>query len=186
MGRLAISAGVAAALVAAAVALGAASDVRIHRLHLPPPPAGDEAGGTAPPAGGTTDPSPPGIAPPAPPSAPPQPPAPPPSSVGCSTAGDIAGADVTGTLSDYSIALSAASIAAAPTLRFRGIYPAGGDLHNLTLRNPDGTVVCGTTNLSVASAGTFTITNLPPGAYQLVCTIHVGAPFGMHVPFTVS
>jgi plastocyanin len=99
-------------------------------------------------------------------------------------AGDVPGADVTGTLSDYSIALSAPTVNAAPTLRFRAAYPAGADMHNFTLRNSSHTTVCGTTNLGVGAAGTFTVTNLPPGSYELVCTIHVA--YGMRVAFTVN
>src|SRR3954447_20645532 len=114
MGRLPILAGIVAALVVTAVAAGAAGDVRIHRLHLPPPPAVDAApppaaGGAdaSNPAGrGTTAPS-----PPAPPGTPPSPP-PPVAAVGCSAGGS--GADVTGTLSDYAIALSAPTVAVAP------------------------------------------------------------------------
>ena len=89
-----------------------------------------------------------------------------------------------GTLSDYAIALSAPSVAAAPTLTFRGTYPAGADIHNLALLGADSTRLCGTNNLNVGQAGTFTVTNLPPGNYQLVCTIH--AAFGMTKAFTVS
>ena len=188
MGRLAISAGIAAALVVTAVAVGAWSDVRIHRLHLPPPPTGDAVGSDQPLAPGTPDPTGPGTtAPPAPPpgAQPPPPPSPPPpSAADCTVAGDTPGANVTGTLSDYAIALSVSSLATAPTLRFRGTYPAGADVHNLTLRDSSGAAVCGTTNLTPGSAGTFTVTNLQPGSYQLVCTIH--AAYGMHVAFTVT
>ncbi|HET6174458.1 MAG TPA: hypothetical protein VFD90_17760 [Gaiellales bacterium] len=187
MGRLAISAGIAAALVVTAVAVGAGGDVRIHRLHLPPPPGGDDAGGVQPPA--PTDPSaPPSTSPPTsvPPPAGGQPPAPPPptSSVGCTVAGDAPGATVTGTLSDYAIALSAASVSAAATLQFRGTYPVGADVHNLTLRDGTGNDLCGTATFGAGNAGTFTVTNLPSGSYQLVCTIH--AAFGMTRAFTVN
>ena len=188
MGRLAISAGIAAALVATAVAVGAASDVRIHRLHLPPPPTAGGPGSDQPLPPGTTDPGGPGTSPPAPPAPPgaqpPPPPGPPPSTIGCTVAGDVPGGDVTGTLSDYSIALSAPAVNAAPSLRFRGTYPAGADVHNFTLRDSSHTTVCGTTNLGVGAAGTFTVTNLPPGSYELVCTIHVA--YGMRVAFTVN
>jgi hypothetical protein len=161
MGRLPILAGIAAALVVTAVAAGAAGDVRIHRLHLPPPagdgappPAAGGADASNPAAPGTTAPSPPpGTSPPAPPPA---------AAVGCGTGGS--GADVTGTLSDYAIALSAPSVAAAPSLSFRGTYPAGGDVHNLTLRDSTGKDLCGTANLGVGAGGAFTVTNLPAGA----------------------
>jgi uncharacterized cupredoxin-like copper-binding protein len=99
-------------------------------------------------------------------------------------AGDVPGGDVTGTLSDYSIALSAPSVNAAPSLRFRGTYPAGADIHNFTLRDSSHATVCGTANLGVGAAGTFTVTNLPPGSYELVCTIHVA--YGMRAAFTVN
>ena len=192
MRRAAICGAIAVALVAAAVAVGAGTDVRIHRLHVPPPPVGDDSGTSVPPAPGKpnptnpTDPSVPGTSPPAaPPPAGAQPPPPPAApTIGCSVAGDAAGANVTGTLSDYAIALSAPSVAAAPTLTFRGTYPAGADIHNLALLGADSTRLCGTNNLDVGQAGTFTVTNLPPGNYQLVCTIH--AAFGMTKAFTVS
>jgi hypothetical protein len=188
MGRLAVSAGIAAALVATAVAVGAGSDLRIHRLHLPPPPTVGGPGSDQPLPPGTTDPTGPGTSPPAPPAPPsaqpPPPPGAPPSTIGCTVAGDVPGGDVTGTLSDYSIALSAPSVNAAPSLRFRGTYPTGADTHNFTLRDSSHTTVCGTTNLLVGAAGTFTVTNLPPGSYELVCTIHVA--YGMRVAFTVN
>jgi hypothetical protein len=101
----------------------------------------------------------------------------------CTAGGDVPGADVTGTLSDYSIALSAPSVASAPTLRFRGVYGTGVDVHNFTLRNSSLQTLCGTTNLT-SGAATFTVTNLPPGSYELFCTFHVG--IGMRVPFTVN
>jgi hypothetical protein len=187
MRRAAIGGAIAVALVAAAVAVGAGTDVRIHRLHLPPPPVGDDTTApgkpspTAPPAPpGTTSPPPA----PSPPGAQPPPPAP---GVTCTTGGDVAGGDVTGTLTDYNLALSTASVAPAPTLRFRGVYPAGGvDLHNLTLRQSDGTAICGTANLGAGTAATFTVTNLPPGTYQLVCTLHVAVIPAMGKAFTVN
>jgi plastocyanin len=189
MRRAAICGAIAVALVVAAVAIGAGTDVRIHRLHVPPPPVGDDSGTSVPPAPGKpnpTDPSVPGTSPPAaPPPAGAQPP-PPPSAptIGCTVAGDAAGPNVTGTLSDYAIALSAPSVAAGPTLTFRGTYPAGGDIHNLALIGPGSAKLCGTNNLNVGQAATFTVTNLPPGNYQLVCTIH--AAFGMTKAFSVT
>ena len=84
MRRAAICGAIAVALVAAAVAVGAGTDVRIHRLHVPPPPVGDDSGTSVPPAPGKpnptnpTDPSVPGTSPPAaPPPAGAQPPPPP-------------------------------------------------------------------------------------------------------------
>jgi hypothetical protein len=199
MRRAAICGAIAVALVAAAVAVGAGTDVRIHRLHVPPPPAGDDTGTSVPPVPGKpdptnpTDPSVPGTSPPAAPPPPgaqpsPPPPSPPPGSgIGCTVAGDVAGGDVTGTLTDYALALSAGSVTSAPMLRFRGVYPPGGaDLHNLTLRDSNGTTICGTGDLGVGAAGTFTVTNLPPGGYQLVCTIHAAFFPAMRKAFTVN
>ena len=100
--------------------------MRIHRLHLPPPPTGEAVGSDQPPRARHAGSDRPGHPPPhrsasgrpataasghrrLPPA------------VDCTVAGDTAGADVTGTLSDYAIALSAPTrSAAAPTLRFRG------------------------------------------------------------------
>jgi plastocyanin len=194
MRRAAICGAIAVALAAAAVAVGAGTDVRIHRLHVPPPPVGDDTGTSVPPAPGKpdptnpTDPSVPGTSPPAappPPGAqPPPPPSTPPSGVACGT-DNVATANINATLSDNSIALApASSVAAAPTLRFRATYPAGMSLHNLSLRAPSGPLLCGTTMFGVGGAETLIVTNLPPGTYQLYCTIHVD--FGMTTPFTVT
>ena len=100
MRRAAICGAIAVALVAAAVAVGAGTDVRIHRLHVPPPPVGDDSGTSVPPAAGKpnptnpTDPSVPGTSPPAaPPPAgaqPPPPPAEPPDGSPAPSAGDAA------------------------------------------------------------------------------------------------
>jgi plastocyanin len=190
MGRVAISAGIAATLVATAVAPGAVSDVRIHRLHVPPPPTGEETGPTAPPVPGKpspTDPSaPPGTSPPVAPPAPGAPPQSPPASPGLTCTTDSGpSADVTGTLSDYAIAAVPSTVAATPSLRIRGVYPAGGaDQHNLSLRDSHGTLLCGTSNLVAGQAQTFVVTNLPPGTYELYCTIHVA--FGMKTAFSVN
>ena len=139
MRRAAICGAIAVALVAAAVAVGAGTDVRIHRLHVPPPPVGDDSGTSVPPAPGKpnptnpTDPSVPGTSPPAaPPPAGAQPP-PPPASSRRSAAASRA------TLrrqcrgersSDYAIdPIRDLEFSLAPTLTFRGTYPAAsGDI----------------------------------------------------------
>ena len=192
MRRAAICGAIAVALVAAAVAVGAGTDVRIHRLHVPPPPVGDDSGTSVPPAPGKpnptnpTDPSVPGTSPPAaPPPAGAQPPPPPPApAVGCTVAGDAAGANVTGTLSDYAIALSAPSVAAAPTLTFRGTYPAGADIHNLALLGADSTRLCGTNDLTSARPARSRSRTCRRATTSSCCTIH--AAFGMTKAFTVS
>jgi hypothetical protein len=190
MGRLAISAGIAAALVVTAIAVGAVSDVRIHRLHLPPAPVADEPGGSQPPATGApgAPPAPPGTT--APPAAPPPPgaqppPAPPPAVSGCTASAGGTPVDATGTLVDYSLSLSpGATFAAAPVLRFQGVN-MGASLHSLAIRPAGlgGTKLCGTPVLSPGASDTFAIVNLPPGGYVIYCTVH---PTLMHEDITVS
>ena len=190
MERVAISAGIAAVLAVTAVALGAGTDLRLHRLHVPPPPTGEETGTPAPPGPGNPNPTnpsaPPGTSPPVAPPAPGAPPPPPAPSAGLTCTTDSGtSADVTGTLSDYAIAAVPSAVSVAPTLRFRGVYPTGGaDQHNLSLRDSHGTFLCGTRNLVGGEAQTFVVTNLPPGTYELYCTIHVAA--GMKTAFTVN
>ncbi len=190
MRRDAIGGVIVAALVAAAVAAGAATDVRVHRLHLPPPPTAD-ASESAPPAAPGTPVSQPGApAPPAPPVAPPPPgstpppppPSPPASGVGC-TAGGGPPASVTGTLADLSLSLAPTTVASAPALVFRGVYPSGATMHTFTLRDSGNNVLCATPRISPGGEASFTVTNLPPGTYELFCTIH---PVQMHETFTVS
>jgi plastocyanin len=184
MGRLAISAGIAAALVVTAVALGAAGDVRIHRLHVPPPPTADDFG-AQPPAPGTTTPTDPGPVPPAPPPQPPAPPAPPPpppSSVVCTTGGG-ATPDATGTLEDYSLSLTATTFSSAGPLTFRGVN-SGADSHTIAIKTPGAaTKLCGTQTIQAGVADTFTVTNLTAGSYVIYCTIH---PTAMHEDITVN
>jgi hypothetical protein len=120
---------------------------------------------------------------PPPPASPPPPPPPPPAGLGCSAAGGGPTADATGTLSDFQIALAPASVAAAATLRFRGVNTPGSTIPNLSLRDSANTLLCGTPNLTAGSAETFVVTNLPPGGYELYCTIHPGF---MHVALTVG
>jgi hypothetical protein len=176
MRRLAISAGIAAALVVTAVAVGAAGDVRVHRLHLPPPPAGD-LGSEQPPAGGTTDPTGPGTAsppaPPAPPGAQPPPPPPPPPTVGCST-GSAATPDAVGTLADYTLTLNATTFSsAAPQLTFRGDN-VGLVFHSIAIKTPGltGTMLCTAGTVPIGGSSTFTVTGLAVGNYVIYCTIH--------------
>lgn len=184
MGRRAISAGIAAALVAAAVAVGAAGDVRIHRLHLPPPPVRDEAGSAQPPPPGTTAPTDPASppAPPAPPGPPPLPP-PPPSGVGCTTGG-AATPDATGTLQDYSLSLTATTFSSAAPLTFRGVN-AGLVFHTIAIKTSGatGANLCGTGTVPIGGSAMFTVTNLPAGSYVIYCTIH---PTQMHQDITVG
>ncbi len=118
------------------------------------------------------------------PGAPPPSPSAPSAGLTCTTDNGTS-ADVTGTLSDYAIAAVPPAVSVAPTLRFRGVYPTGGtDQHNLSLRDSHGTFLCGTRNLVAGEAQTFVVTNLPPGTYELYCTIHVAA--GMKTAFTVN
>jgi hypothetical protein len=187
--RLALSAGIVAALVAAAVAVGAGSDVRVHRLHLPPPPVIDESS-SDPGAPGTTvptDPSaPPGTNPPASPPSPPgtQPPPAPPSGVGCTNTNAGTPADDTGTLEDYTLSLSATTLPVAGTLRIRGVN-MGADTHAIAIK-PTGAAafkICGTPNITPGQTDTFAVTNLPAGTYVIYCTIH---PTDMHENVTVG
>ena len=190
---LAISGGIAAALVAAAVAVGAGTDVRIHRLHVPPPPVGDDSGTSVPPAPGKPNsdqpdgPLRPGYLSAGRPAAP-----------GCAAASStcrlprsaaasratLHGANVTGTLSDYAIALSAPSVAAAPTLQLPRHLPGGG-------RHPQP----GAPRRGLDQAVRHEQPRRRPGrhvhghepaARQLpaLCTIH--AAFGMTKAFTVN
>jgi plastocyanin len=187
MGRSAICGAIVATLAATAIAVGAGADARLHRLHVPPPPSRDASASEPSPAPGK--PAPPGTpAAPSPPLALPPPPAsppppPPPAGFGCTAAGGGPTADATGTLSDFQIALAPTSVAAAATLRFRGVNTPGSTIHNLSLRDSANTFLCGTPNLTAGSAETFVVTNLPPGGYELYCTIHPGF---MHVALTVG
>jgi hypothetical protein len=185
MGRRAISVGIAAALVVAAVAFSAAFDVRIHRLHVPPPPVRDDAGSAQPPPPGTTAPTDPASppAPPAPPGSPPPPPPPPPSGVGCTTGG-AATPDATGTLQDYSLSLTATTFSSAAPLTFRGVN-AGLVFHTIAIKTSGaaGANLCETGTVPIGGAAMFTVTNLPAGSYVIYCTIH---PTLMHQDITVS
>jgi plastocyanin len=86
-------------------------------------------------------------------------------------------------LTNFSIALSPMAVASAATLRFRGDNQATMTTHNLSLREVGGARLCGTPNLAGGDAETFFVTNLPPGSYQLYCTIHQP---GMTQSLTVS
>jgi plastocyanin len=183
MGRGAICLAIAATLVATAVAVGAGADVRLHRLHVPPPPTVDVSDVTQPPAPGA--PAPPATPPPAVTAPPATPPPPPPAAgIGCTGTGGGTPADATGSLSNFAIALSPTTVASAATLRFRAVNQAAGTTHNLWLRaTTTGTDLCGTSNLAGGAADTFAVTNLPPGSYVLYCRIH---PVSMQAALTVS
>ena len=114
---------------------------------------------------------------------PPAPPPPPPASVGCTATGGGTAADATGTLSDFQINLAPTAVAAAATLRFRGVNTPGSTTHNLSLRDSGNAKLCGTPNLTAGAAETFIVTNLPPGSYELYCTIH---PNSMHEALAVN
>jgi plastocyanin len=90
--------------------------------------------------------------------------------------------NATGTLSDFQIDLVPASVVAAATLRFRGVNTLGSNTHNLSLRDSGNVKLCGTPDLPAGTADTFIVTNLPPGSYEIYCTIHAQ----MHEPLTVS
>jgi plastocyanin len=183
---LLLSLALAATLVAAAVAVGAGAEVRIHRLHLPPAPTAAPGDVTAPIESGTptAPPEPVVTQPVTPPPVTTPPPVVPPviPAIGCTTSGGGTTADSTGTLSDYALAISPAGVASALALRFRGVN-AGADTHNLSLRDSGNHKLCGTPNLTGGQAETFVVTNLPPGTYELYCTIHSGS---MHQALTVS
>jgi plastocyanin len=102
--------------------------------------------------------------------------------IGCTASGGGTTADATGTLIDEAITGLPATLAVAATLRFRGVNQ-GAETHNLSLRDSGNTKLCGTPNLSGGQAETFVVTNLPPGTYQLYCTIH---PASMRQTLTVS
>jgi hypothetical protein len=166
-----LSLAVAATLVAGAVAIAAGAEGRIHRLHLPPPPA-VAAGAVADPieSGAPTipTPAPPVVTPPVtpPPVTTPPPVVPPVTpAVGCTATGGGATADATATLTDDVLALAPASVASATSLRFRGVNQ-GSDTHNLSLRGSNNVKLCGTPDLTGGQAETFIVTNLPPGTYM--------------------
>jgi plastocyanin len=180
-----LSLAVAATLAVAAVAIGAGAEGRIHRLHLPPPPA-VATGEVADPieSGTPTAPAPPVITQPATPppvtTPPPEPPVNP--TLGCTATGGGTTADATATLTDDVLALAPSNVASATTLRFRGVNQ-GSDTHNLSLRGSNNVKLCGTPDLTGGQAETFIVTNLPSGTYTLYCTIHAGS---MHQVLTVS
>jgi plastocyanin len=189
MRRAAIGGAIAVALVAAAVAGGAGTDVRIHRLHLPPPPAGGDNGTSVPPAPGKpnpTDPSaPPGTSPPAappPPGAQPSPPPPPPSGTTC-TVGGGATPVATATLDDTFLTLATTAFSVGPSLTFGG-HNVGGFGHSVAIKSPGAAAsLCETPVIAPTASDTFTITNLPAGSYVIYCTVH---PTLMFKDITVS
>jgi plastocyanin len=181
-----LSLALAAALAASAVAVGAGAEGRLHRLHLPPPPTVVPGESADPIESGTpTSPAPPVVTQPVtPPPVTTPPPVVPPvnSAIGCTASGGGMTADATATLTDNVLALAPASVASAPALRFRGLNQ-GTNTHNLTLRDSSNVKLCGTPDLTGGQNETFIVTNLPPGTYQLYCTIHSAS---MHQTLTVS
>lgn len=175
MRRVAITGGLAAALIVAAVALGAATDVRIHRLHVPPPPveAVDSptpiAPGTPSPPDPSLPPAPPGT--PQPPTAPPPPAPPPPAGVSCTASNAGTPVNVTGTEIDEGLSIAPASLAAVGTLRIRGVN-TGSEDHTIAIRPLGGAFICGTPVIPGGAENTFSVTNLAAGTYQVYCTIH--------------
>lgn len=180
MRRAAICGAIAVVLAAAAVAVGAGTDVRIHRLHLPPPPVGDDTGTSVPPASGKpnpttpTDPSVPGTSPPAaPPPAGAQPPPPPaPPTIGCAVGGGVTPV-ATATLDDFVLTLPATTFSLAPSLTFGG-NNVGGVGHAVAIKTPGaaGTLLCATPVINPTLSNAFTVTNLPAGNYVIYCTVH--------------
>ena len=190
MRRAAICGAIAVALVAAAVAVGAGTDVRIHRLHVPPPPVGDDSGTSVPPAPGKpnptnpTDPSVPGTSPPAaPPPAGAQPPPPPEApAIGCTVGGGTPVA--TATLDDFVLTLPTTTFSVAPSLTFGG-NNIGGVGHSVAIKTPGaaGSLLCATPAFAPTLSNAFTITNLPAGNYVIYCTVH---PLQMFKDITVN
>jgi hypothetical protein len=187
VGRGAITGGIVAALVVgAAVAFGASTDARIHRLHLPPPPTVDGGSGgdisrpVNPGNPNPSNPSDPSVpvtpSPPASPVPPVTPTPPPATGVTCTmNTGETTGLSATAQLtSDLTITGLPASVSGS-TLRFRGVNISPGITHNLDIRatTAGAPKLCGTANLANTAAETFTISNLPPGTYQLYCSIHL-------------
>jgi len=174
-------------LTATAVALGFGTEARLHRLHVPPPPAAGP-NESAPPSDVVippATPAPPPAAPaPPPPGSPPPPPNPPPPPGGSTCTATAGGtpADVTGQLSDYALSLAPPSVAAAPTLRVRGVN-VGSDTHTIAIRPLGGARLCATPAITGGNSDTFAITNLAPGTYQIYCTLH---PSSMQATFGVS
>jgi plastocyanin len=175
MRRAATVVGMAAALVVATAALGTA-DLRVHRLHVPPPLVESEGApgvnlpgappSPAPSAPATrTDPAPPG--PPVPPAGPP----PPPGAVSCDSNAAGAPIDATGQLIDQALALTPTALSAAATLRIRGVNQGLED-HTIAIRRPGGAFICGTPIIAPGTELTFAVSHLEAGTYQVYCTIH--------------
>ena len=88
------------------------------------------------------------------------------------TGGGTTGLSATGSLANFTIGGLPPSVASGPVLRFRGVNVAP-LTHNLALRFVNGAVLCSTPNLAPGTSDTFTVTNVAPGSYQLVCTLHL-------------
>ena len=197
VGRGAIIGGVAAALVVGAtVAFGAGTDVRIHRLHVPPPPTVPVEGGGdisrpvspgSPKPANPSDPSAPVTpSPPASPVPPVTPSPPPATGVQCTFDGGAGAPDLSATLQDFVLSTPTLTLPAAATLHFRGMNQ-GAVAHSISIRLPGaaGASLCPTPAPSIAAGATggFSITNLQPGSYVVYCTIH---PASMQQPLTIT
>jgi hypothetical protein len=88
------------------------------------------------------------------------------------TGGGTTGLSATGSLANFTIGGLPPSVA-GPVLRFRGVNQAAATTHNLALRFVNGAVLCSTPNLAPGASDTFTVTNVAPGSYQVVCTLHL-------------
>ena len=183
--------GIAAALVVTAVALGAGTDVRIHRLHVPPPPTGeDERHARTAGARQAKSDRPRG------------------------TARHLSAGRAAAAGARRRLALGAARRAhvhdrqrherrchghaerlcdrrrpaggrrRAHAALPRREPPGGTDQHNLSLRDSHGTFLCGTRNLVAGEVADVHRHEPAAGDYELYCTIHVAV--GMKTAFTVN
>jgi plastocyanin len=92
-------------------------------------------------------------------------------------------ADASGTLTDEHLALTTTSLTVAATLRIRGVNQ-GAENHTIAIRQMAGSArICGTPNITPGTENTFAVSNLPPGTYQIYCTIH---PSSMQQTVTVG
>jgi uncharacterized cupredoxin-like copper-binding protein len=66
------------------------------------------------------------------------------------------------------------------------INPELGAFHNLGLRDPAGQLVVISDNLRPGQSAVFTIDNLGPGTYKMVCTVETHEAAGMVGTWTVT